>query len=353
MRKITKSIFSLAFSFLLATSVLAPTIKTNAASAPTDVTTEINGVIYEIYSGSNTCDAWLSDTGATKSEVTIPSKIDYKGNSYKVNFFHWDQEYENGIYSTTRQKMISSTSYQSVLKKITIDKGVRIVEPACHYKNLEQVIFNDPAAISNTTFYDCPKLKSLYIPKNAKGYPTVRECSSVKITAASDNPYYKVVNNDIYSKNGKILYSVSNGKSAYKVKSSVRKIASGAFYKNDRIKSITLTNKVKTIGQDAFSDMKNLKTVKLSKALKVLPSGLLKKSTKLSSLTIPANVKKIEGAFGGKSGCKLKKMYIQSSSLKKSSLGSIPKSCTIYVKNASVRKQVQKYGFKGKIIIKK
>lgn len=49
----------------------------------------------------------------------------------------------------------------------------------------------------------------------------------------------------------------------------------------------------------------------------------------------------------------VKKIYLYSKNLKKGNLKGASKSSTIYVRNASVRKQLKKFGFKGKIVIKK
>lgn len=220
--------------------------------------------------------------------------------------------------------------------------------------NLEEIVFEDPSDISGAVFYDCPKLKSLYIPKNVKSYPVVRECPTVKITADADNPYIKVINNDIYSKNGKTLYSVASTKSEYKVKKTVTKIAANAFYRNDQIKSIVITKNVKSIGADAFRNMKNLTSVKIGKSVKKIGYGAFRQTPKLKTLTFPKNVKSLGGSFGGNTNSSaLKKVYINAKSIKKCSLSSIPKTCKIYVKNRTVQKQVRKYGFKGKIILKK
>ena len=98
----------------------------------------------------------------------------------------------------------------------------------------------------------------------------MRKCPKVKITASSANPYLKVINNDIYSKNGKVLYSVASTKTKYKVRKSVKEIEDGAFYKNDSIKSIYLPDSVKEIGEEAFGDMENLQSIRFSRSISEL-----------------------------------------------------------------------------------
>lgn len=160
-----------------------------------------------------------------------------------------------------------------------------------------------------------------------------------------------VVDGDIYSKDGKILYDVPKGKKNYKVKKSVKEIGVYAFYGNGNIRHIRVPSSVKKIAAYAFGNMENLKSVKLSKNLKIAEDHLLARSTKLKTITYPKKIRIIQGSFGRKYGCRLKKMYIKAEKLKKIKVNGLPKTCTIYVKNQLVKKQVRDAGFNGKIIV--
>lgn len=206
MRKQFKTLSALMLSAVLAVSAL-PFSKVEAKSK----WVEINGVNYEINRITGECEASLN-VKKGKSEVRIPNKVKYQGDIYKVTFFSWDDWDQDWKEETNRSYKPAAGSYQAVLEKITIAKGVRVSEPACHYQKLKKIVFEEPAGVSGTEFYDCPQLQSLYIPKKVKYWPTVRKCPKVKITISSSNPYLKVINNDIYSKNGKTLYSVASTK---------------------------------------------------------------------------------------------------------------------------------------------
>lgn len=346
MRKQFKTLSALMLSAVLAVSAL-PFSKVEAKSK----WVEINGVNYEINRITGECEASLN-VKKGKSEVRIPNKVKYQGDTYKVTFFSWDDWDQDWKEETNRSYKPAAGSYQAVLEKITIAKGVRVSEPACHYQKLKKIVFEEPAGVSGTEFYDCPQLQSLYIPKKVKYWPTVRKCPKVKITISSSNPYLKVINNDIYSKNGKTLYSVASTKANYKVKKSVKVIDDGAFYKNDNIKSIYLPDSVKKIGDEAFGDMKNLQSIRFSNSIKELDYDIFNKCKKLTTVKLPKKIQTIRGTFGGKKNCYLKKVYINATSLKKCNLKSIPKTCKIYVKNKKVKQQVKGAGFKGKILIR-
>lgn len=100
--------------------------------------------------------------------------------------------------------------------------------------------------------------------------------------------------------------------------------------------------------------MKNLKSIKFSKKMKAIPSDIFYRTDKLKTLTFPKNIRKISlfcDAIGLK---KLKKIYINAPKLKKIDLADIAdkSKCTIYVKNNTVKNQVKKAGFKGRIVVR-
>lgn len=352
--------FVATFFILCSIILFFPAVQSQAYEYNDDIVV-IDGVSYEYRSGY----AYLYDlpAGQGQSDITVHNKIVYKGKEYKINFFAWaNDEISSPFYVPKKLKGSQkyANSYYQLLKKITIEKGIRTIDTAHNYQNLEEVIFEDSEYISDANFNNCPKLKNLYIPKNVQKFPLIFRCNSLKVTIAADNPYLKVVNGDVYSKNGRTLYKVFSKKKNYKVKSSVKRISTYAFSGNDFIKSIKMGNNVKKVSDFCFADMANLKSLKLSKSLKSVPLLAIALTPKLKTITFPSNIKSITKTYGymwmagpDTSPYKAKKIYIQTRNLKNSALKYFSKKSTIYVKNSSVRKQVQKYGFNGKIIIKK
>ena len=68
---------------------------------------------------------------------------------------------------------------------------------------------------------------------------------------------------------------------------------------------------------------------------------------------VPAKVEEIHYNYVFEKMKSVKKIYLYSRNLKKGNLEGAPKSTTIYVKNAAVKKQLKKFGFKGKVVVKK
>lgn len=348
MKKI-KSALTLVLTLLL-TLTFVPEINTQAALK----STVIDGVTYTMnYEDKFT--ATLSEDVTPQKEIHVLSKIPFNGKTYDVSdFFFLQHEYEDDLRDMNYKDpwyKIKPGSWQAVLQKMTFDAGLNDILMDCvNFPNLEEVSFDSR---SGPSFYNCPKLKRVYAGKTNRLGCFIQRCPNAKIIVDSANPYYKVIGKDVYSKDGKTLIRVASTKSKYKVRKGVTRIRMSAFARNDYIKSIILPDTVKTADVQAFSMIKNLSYVRLSRSMKETPYALFTRSKKLKTITYPANIKKINGHFGGADYCGLKKIYINTKSLKASEMRSIPKSCRIYVKNKSVKNRVRKNGFKGKIIIRK
>ena len=234
-------------------------------------TVMIDGVDYYL-EDNGTAEAYISTVltgeipaGSDFSEVTVHNRVVYNGKTYKVTNF--ESDLENPLDEMIDRRGSSNIWYHwKHLKKLKIEAGIDVLYAIfSNYIALEEVVFEDPKdmeKIGRLYFYNCPNLKDIYIPANVDVLPMLRRCPNTTVTFASDHPKYKVVDGDIYSKNGKVLYDVPNGSKNYKVKKTVKKIWYSAFYGNDNIKHIKLPSSVKKVYGDAFGDMKNLKSIK-------------------------------------------------------------------------------------------
>ncbi len=103
-------------------------------------------------------------------------------------------------------------------------------------------------------------IASVTVPKTFSGIGKDAEYSKIIVTA--DNPYFKYIDENLYSKDGTILYSYSseNTNESFVIPSSVTKIYYYAFVKNINIKSITIPESVVEIAQCAF-DNSNIQTL--------------------------------------------------------------------------------------------
>ena len=99
------------------------------------------------------------------------------------------------------------------------------------------------------------------------------------------------------------------------------KLGNKAFYNCKSLTQVKIGSNVKTIGTSAFTGCTSLKKVTLGTGLTTIGNGAFSKCTALTAITIPKNVKKIgKQAFYG---CKrLKSITIKTTKLKSSSIGS-------------------------------
>ena len=92
------------------------------------------------------------------------------------------------------------------------------------------------------------------------------------------------------------FYGVSSIEEIDISQSTVRKIGTSAFSETG-IKEITLPSNCKEIGQSAFSNCKNLTSVKLNEELEKIDAGAFQNCNSLKEIKIPSSVKEINGAI--------------------------------------------------------
>lgn len=357
------------YTFLMAVLFclcLSSSIRVNAKKSISETTrlaidgVMIDGVKYYLDS-DGTAEASIDDvttedipSGSTFSEITIHNQVVYNGKRYTVTRFDASTPEDTLEEMIVRGEPYDAWYYWKHLKKLTIEAGIDFLDTNfSNYIVLEKVVFENPKDMAKLGlyFYNCPNLKDIYIPANVDVIPRLRKCPNTKVTFAPNHPKYKVVDGDIYSKNGKILYDVPKGSKNYKVKKTVKKIGYSAFYGNDKIRHIKLPSSVKKVTGCAFGDMKNLKSIKLSKNMKAVESHLFYRTDKLETLTFPKNIRKISLYCDGIGLKKLRKIYIKAPMLKGIDLSDISTQCTVYVKNNTVKDQVEQSGYKGQIIV--
>jgi len=111
----------------------------------------------------------------------------------------------------------------------------------------------------------------------------------LKFTVDSNNKYFKAINGDLYSKDGKTLVSAT-GSSMTKIPDFVEVIGGDAFCGNDHIVDITIPATVKKISYAAFASCDNLRNVIIEgNGLTTVESRAFQ-TTKLISLNIPSSV---------------------------------------------------------------
>lgn len=194
----------------------------------------------------------------------------------------------SGIGTCTDANIVIPETYNDLpVKRIKADcfKGLTFI------KNV--VIPESIINIEENSFKECSSLERVVIGKNVTGvsFSAFSGCTSLKdIVINESNEYYKSIDGNLYSKDGKEMLIYACGKSAesFTVLDTVETIGYGCF-KNCNLKSVTISDSVKTIKEYAFQDCTKLESVVLGNNLESIQGYAFIRSA-IKSITIPASV---------------------------------------------------------------
>ena len=154
--------------------------------------------------------------------------------------------------------------------------------------------------IDEDAFYGC-SLASVVIGKSVTSIGSGAFCCDnlMFITVDEDNPYYKSVNGDLYTKDGKMLIQYAIGKTAthFTIPDSVTTIGECAFYYCDSLTSVEIPNSVTSIGEFAFRGCSELMSIEFPDGVTSSVNGVLWECSSLKSVIIGKNISSIEINF--------------------------------------------------------
>ena len=109
------------------------------------------------------------------------------------------------------------------------------------------------------------------------------------VTISENNPYYKSVDNVIYTKDGTTLVWCITNKTDIVIPYGVENIEDYAFYYCSALKSVVIPDSVTSIGKNSFYGTKELVSLTLGSSLSVINGDVFSNSNKLANVTISAN----------------------------------------------------------------
>ena len=254
-----------------------------AASMLTTAVRLNDGRVYLLYIGGDV----LGEKTFISQKVN--SRFLYKqvsSNKYAVySYIQFDDEVND--YSSATQTVMNIPGYIDGHK---IEVIARDFTRGCI--GISKVtIPNTVTEIQRGAFVYTKRIQSITIPSSVStiAADVFSGNNCLKFTVDSNNKYFKTINGDLYSKDGKTLISAT-GSSMTKIPSYVEVIGDNAFCGNDHIVDITIPATVKKINDAAFASCGNLRNVTIEgNGLTTVESGAFQ-STKLISLNIPASV---------------------------------------------------------------
>ena len=172
--------------------------------------------------------------------------------------------------------------------------------------NLETVEFSEEGldnswlTIQSYAFSNCPKLKSVILPKRLThiGKASFDECPSlISFTLNKNHPTWKSSGGAIYTKEMDKIIKFPQGITGHlDLNGKVKTIGEGAFY-GTMLSSIFIPS-VETIEQSAFERSPNLKTVNFPNTLRCINSNAFGRCKMLKNMILPSSLETIDyGAF--------------------------------------------------------
>ncbi len=160
-------------------------------------------------------------------------------------------------------------------------------------------------SIGEDAFSDCNSLTEITIPNSVTsiGEDAFKYCSRLtNITVDENNPNYKSIDGNLYTKNGTSLIQYAFGKVAeeFTIPDSVTSIGDYAFNGCSNLKEITIGNSVTSIGKNAFSGCSSLTEITIGNSVTFISQYAFASCSSLTEITIPDSVTHIGGsAFAG------------------------------------------------------
>ncbi|MCM1194713.1 MAG: leucine-rich repeat domain-containing protein [Corallococcus sp.] len=213
--------------------------------------------------------------------MTIPASVTKIGSNILlsctgIKTFSIDAENETYEYSGDLVYQGESLVLSmGLVKEVAIPDGTKEIGSASFMNNnvITSVVIPDSVeSIGAKAFNSCSKLASISIGRGVKtidttAFSTLKVLETISVSA--DNPYFKVVNNVLYSKDGKKLYlaAAKNGLVDLDILEDVTEIGDWAFAYHATLTNIRLPENVKTIGKYAFYECRKLETFYGSESL--------------------------------------------------------------------------------------
>lgn len=166
-------------------------------------------------------------------------------------------------------------------------KNVTIIESGAFKDNTnvtEVVVSDGVKSINSNVFYNCKALEKITIPQSVE-IIGMKAFANTRWESVEYESHTEIVVNNI-------LVGVKEGLSEYTIPEAVKIIASGVFYNNTEIKSITLNNNIEKIGDYAFSGCTQITELNLPDSVKTIGYCSFSNNTQLD-ISIPSTVEQV------------------------------------------------------------
>ena len=224
--------------------------------------------------------------------LKIPNKIKFKGKQYKVkNVSFYEPAMNEEAFGAKLYEKITQWKFSLPYETIYLPKYA--TQFSWNRKTMK-----------------APNFKKIYIGSKIKSFDlesSIYDMPKLKVIIDKKNPYIKMKNGAVYSKNGKEMYCLINSKKKYKIANGTKSVEVGP---NKILETVILPSSVENLSDFAFSDCKKIKSVKFNKKLKVIEDFAFQKCQSLNNIVLPKKIDKI-GLFAFKDCINLSKVTLE------------------------------------------
>ena len=178
----------------------------------------------------------------------------------------------------------------------------------CYAFGKTENTFIIPEGVTNigiAAFAYCSNIKNIIIPASVTSIDSAAIILCIgltSITVDSENPNYKSINGNLYTKDGKTLlqYAIGKTDTSFTIPDGVINIDYAAFGGCTNLTSVTIPDSVTNIGYGAFIQCTGLTSITLGNNISTIGAYAFDGCINLTSVTIPDSVTSIgNGAFYG------------------------------------------------------
>ena len=186
-------------------------------------------------------------------------------------------------------------SYKSIDGNLYSKDGETLIRYATGKNETSFVIPSGVTTIAEFAFSDCEKFTSVVIPNSVTTIDNEAfwDCPSLtSIIVNEENPSYKSIDGNLYSKDGETLIRYATGKkeTSFVIPSGVTTIGEHAFDDCTSLTSVTIGNNVTSIGEGAFWGCTGLTSVVIPNSVTKIGDYTFYYCTELTSVTIGNSV---------------------------------------------------------------
>ena len=189
----------------------------------------------------------------------------------------------------------NNKTYKSIDGNLYSKDGKTLIQYAIGKSETKFTILDNVVNIENYAFYASQHLTNIFISRSVTnvGEDAFFACPNLTdILTDENNAYYKSIDGNLYSKDGKTLLRYATGKTNSEVTTpnNITRIGNYAFSGCNKIKSITITSNIKNIGDSAFSLCENLITVTIQNGVAYMGTNVFSSCTRLANVSIPDSI---------------------------------------------------------------